>query len=77
MEAPRRDTLSRLALAEAVLTLWRWVADSGSLDHGLLPISWSSDNGNHLFVDSPDEGSGRSSSIGTYLPQVAATSAGV
>jgi hypothetical protein len=32
MEAPTRDTLARLPLAEAVLTLWRWVADSGSLD---------------------------------------------
>jgi Transposase DDE domain len=32
MELPRRDTLARLPLAEAVLTLWRWVADSGSLD---------------------------------------------
>ena len=27
---------------------------------GLLPISWSSDNGSHLFVDSVDEGSGGS-----------------
>jgi hypothetical protein len=44
---------------------------------GLLPISWSSDNGSHVFVDSVDEGSGRSSSIGTYLSQVAANSAGV
>jgi hypothetical protein len=32
MEVPRRDTLTRLPLAEAVLTLWRWVADPGSLD---------------------------------------------
>ncbi len=32
MEVPRRDTLTRLPLAEAILTLWRWVADSGSLD---------------------------------------------
>jgi len=32
MEVPPRDTLARLPLAEAVLTLWRWVADSGSLD---------------------------------------------
>ena len=32
MEVPRRDTLARLPLAEAVMTLWRWVADSGSLD---------------------------------------------
>ena len=32
MEVPRRDTLARLPLAEAVLTLWRWVADAGSLD---------------------------------------------
>ena len=44
---------------------------------GLLPISWSSDNGNHLFVNSVYEKSGRSSSIGTYLTQVAANSAGV
>jgi SRSO17 transposase len=43
----------------------------------LLPISWSSDNGSHLFVDSGDEGSGRSSSIGTYPTQVAANAAGV
>ena len=34
--------------------------------NGLLPISWSSDNGSHLFVHSVDEGSGGSSSIGTY-----------
>jgi hypothetical protein len=46
-------------------------------DTGLPPISWSSDNGSHLFVDSVDERSGRSSSIGTYLTQVAANSAGV
>ena len=32
MEVPTRDTLTRLPLAEAVLTLWRWVADSSSLD---------------------------------------------
>jgi hypothetical protein len=32
MEVPRRDTLARLPLAEAVLTLWRWVTDSGFLD---------------------------------------------
>ena len=44
---------------------------------GLLPISWSSDNGGHLFVDSVDAGSGRFSSIGTYLTQVAENSAGV
>ena len=44
---------------------------------GLLPISWSSDNGSHLIVGTVDEGSGRSSSIGTYLSQVAANSAGV
>ena len=44
---------------------------------GLLPISWSSDNGSHLFVHSVDEGSGGSSSIGTYLSQVAENSAGV
>ncbi len=44
---------------------------------GLLPISWSSDNGSHLFVDSVDEGSGGPSSIGTYLTQVAENSAGV
>ena len=44
---------------------------------GLLPISWSSDNGSHLFVGSADDGSSRSSSIGTYLTQVAANSAGV
>ena len=44
---------------------------------GLLPISWSSDNGSHLFVNSVDEGSGGFSSIGTYLTQVAENSAGV
>jgi hypothetical protein len=32
MEASTRDILARLPLAEAVLTLWRWVADAGSLD---------------------------------------------
>ncbi len=32
MQVPARDTLARLPLAEAVLTLWRWVADSESLD---------------------------------------------
>ncbi len=44
---------------------------------GLLPISWSSDNGSHLFVVSVDEGSGGFSSIGTYLSQVAENWAGV
>jgi Transposase DDE domain len=32
LEAPARPTLARLPLAEAVLTLWRWVADAASLD---------------------------------------------
>ncbi|MFI5459804.1 MAG: hypothetical protein ACHRXM_30650 [Isosphaerales bacterium] len=32
MEVQARNTLPRLPLAEAVLTQWRWVADSGSLD---------------------------------------------
>jgi hypothetical protein len=32
MEGFTRDVLARLPLAEAVLTLWRWVADAGSLD---------------------------------------------
>jgi Transposase DDE domain len=32
MELPGRDMLVRLPLAEAVLTLWRWIADPGSLD---------------------------------------------
>jgi hypothetical protein len=32
VEASARDILARLPLAEAVLTLWRWVADAGSLD---------------------------------------------
>src|SRR5271157_2160132 len=31
--------------------------------NGLLPISWSSDNGSHLFVDSVNEASGGSSSF--------------
>jgi hypothetical protein len=44
---------------------------------GLLPISWSSHNGGHLFVDSVDERSGRFSSIGRYLTHVAENSAGV
>ena len=47
------------------------------MEVGLLPISWSSDNGSHLFVDSVDEGSGSFSSIGTYLTQVAENSTGV
>ena len=49
----------------------------GNDSFGLLPISWSSDNGSYLFVHSVDEGSGGSSSIGTYLSQVAENSAGV
>jgi Transposase DDE domain len=32
LQVPARDTLVRLPLAEAVLTLWRWVADADSLD---------------------------------------------
>lgn len=32
MEAPTRQILARLPLAEAVLTLWRWVADADALD---------------------------------------------
>ena len=43
------------------------VVNVGHAGRGLLPISWSSDNGNHLFVNSVDEGSGGFSSIGTYL----------
>ncbi len=61
-----------------------WLADDHKLAaevYGpagdLLPISWSSHNGGHLFVDSVDSGSGRFSSIGTYLTQVAENSAGV
>jgi hypothetical protein len=33
LEAPNRDRLARMPLAEAVLTLWRWVAESTALDH--------------------------------------------
>jgi Transposase DDE domain len=32
LEAPTRDLMARMPLAEAVLTLWRWVADADSLD---------------------------------------------
>jgi hypothetical protein len=32
MEGPTRELLARMPLAEAVLTLWRWVADSAVLD---------------------------------------------
>jgi hypothetical protein len=32
LEAPARQILARLPLAEAVLTLWRWVADADALD---------------------------------------------
>jgi Transposase DDE domain len=32
LEAPARDCLARLPLAEAVLTLWRWAADADSVD---------------------------------------------
>jgi Transposase DDE domain len=32
LEAPTRQILARLPLAEAVLTLWRWVADADTLD---------------------------------------------
>src|SRR5208337_5609425 len=53
------------------------IADGVLQEFGLLPISWSSDNGSHLVVHSVDEGSGGSSSIGTYLSQVAENSAGV
>ena len=28
MDVPTRDFLARMPLAEAVLTLWRWVADA-------------------------------------------------
>jgi hypothetical protein len=31
MEVPTRDFLGRMPLAEAVLTLWRWVADARAL----------------------------------------------
>src|SRR5271157_1382450 len=54
-----------------------WIPTGSSPFNGLLPISWSSDNGSHLVVHSVDEGSGGSSSIGTYLSQVAENSAGV
>ena len=39
----------------------------GHAGRGLLSISWSSDNANHLFINSVDEGSGGFSWIGTYL----------
>jgi hypothetical protein len=32
LEAPVRETLARLPLAEAVLTVWRWVADANLID---------------------------------------------
>jgi Transposase DDE domain len=32
LEVPVRETLARLPLAEAVLTLWRWAADADSVD---------------------------------------------
>jgi hypothetical protein len=32
LEVPTRDVLARMPLAEAVLTLWRWVADAAVLD---------------------------------------------
>jgi hypothetical protein len=32
LEAPTREIFARLPLAEAVLTLWRWVADANALD---------------------------------------------
>ena len=32
MEASIRDLMARMPLAEAVLTLWRWVADAALLD---------------------------------------------
>jgi hypothetical protein len=44
---------------------------------GLLPVSWSSDNGNHGCGCSVEEGVVRFSSIGTYLAHVVANSAGV
>src|SRR4051794_22130669 len=51
----------------------RGIRESG----GLLPISWSRDNGSHGCGCSVDGGSIGVSSIGTYLSQVAANSAGV
>ena len=55
----------------------KWEYRINPNDPGLLPISWSSDNGSHLFVDTVDAGSSKSSSIGRYLAQVAENSAGV
>jgi len=48
-----------------------------SVYSGLLPISWSSDNGNQGFIRSEGANSVVLSPIGTYLAQVAANSAGV
>src|SRR3954468_17786253 len=45
--------------------------------HGLLPISWSRDNGSHGRGCSVSGTSFGLSSIGTYLAHVAANSAGV
>src|SRR3954466_13204039 len=44
---------------------------------GLLPISWSRDNGSHGCVCSVSDPSFGLSSIGTYLSHVAENSAGV
>jgi len=67
-----QDAINRLAAQ-----VQSWLEEMDPLGNGLLPIPWSSDNGSYLFVDSVDEGSGGSSSIGTYLSQVAENSAGV
>jgi len=32
MDVPSREILDRMPLAEAVLTLWRWVADESYLN---------------------------------------------
>jgi hypothetical protein len=56
----------------------KWGPDSWSWESsGLLPISWSSDNGSQWCVCSVDKGSVESSSIDTYLAHVTANSAGV
>ena len=70
----RFRTVTRSQFARVLGELHR---DLSYLMIGLLPISWSSDNGSYLFVNSVDEGSGGFSSIGTYLTQVAENSAGV
>ena len=55
----------RVSRPQAFAKFYRPGGEPRALSNGLLPISWSSDNGSCLFVNSVDEGSGEFSSIVT------------